>query len=235
MNGAIRLVIFTAFITCLLTPAGRVQADISVAEGVDTVVLNASSSVDARLTSYLTLEFDDPAPAKKIEAELENSFGPLDMRVSPRGLHVSLRLLSNAQPVAKHDPSDANSAKAFYPIFCDGSNSFIDSNGTFSIQRACGSRLVPWGWRMSAAVRSICVNYTVDESGLRWTKNGVQMQANSDHDNLGCGYQFHGTLNPVLKGSRVGYDDVFTFRHNVQGGGNATITIRGQLEFLGPA
>jgi hypothetical protein len=52
---------------------------------------------------------------------------------------------------------------------------------------------------------------------------------------LGCGYQFHGTFNSVPRGSNVGYEDHFEFRHTMMGGGEAKLDIRGTLEFLGSA
>jgi hypothetical protein len=68
---------------------------------------------------------------------------------------------------------------------------------------------------------------------MHWWKNGVRQSNNSPHNNYGCRYQFHGTLNPVPLGSLVQYADDFTFRHSVAGGGTGTLNINGKLEFLG--
>ncbi len=73
----------------------------------------------------------------------------------------------------------------------------------------------------------------VTPGAMKWWKNGNGMPMNSPHYISGCGYTFHGTYNPVAKGDRVSYGDVFEFRHNVADGGDATVRISGKLKFRG--
>ena len=121
----------------------------------------------------------------------------------------------------------------YYPIYCNSYDAFADANGRYTIQRACASTSAPWGYRFSAQVQSICVPYTVNERGMKWWKNGAAMPMNAPHSSMGCGYWFHGTYKPVANGSKVDYEDVFTFRHNVGSGGRAVITVVGKLYFRG--
>lgn len=111
-------------------------------------------------------------------------------------------------------------------IVCNRLYSFADSNGTYTLQRACGGTTAPWGWKMSAANQAT-VNGTLNEAGMNWTKNGVRQGNHAAHPAVYPGYQFHGNYNPVKAGDSVTYSDLVTYRHNIGPGGNAELYIRG--------
>jgi len=233
-----------AALVCILVPPATATGATNSDARVDMVVLEAPASVAGVPTSQLILQLDDPAATDALEAELEDTFGPLDVTRDAGTLHAivpgtAVEVSPGAVATAPAAPGEGDVGApdtllaGYYPIYCNSSHRFTDSNGTYSVQRACGSKLAPWGFRFSTAIQAICVSYTVDEHGMKWWKNGVYWSTNSRHNNMGCGYQFHGTYNPVPKGSKVDYEDIFTFRHNINGGGNATITISGKLDFRG--
>lgn len=200
------------------------------------VVLDLDEKTGSSPTSEVILELDQPSSEAAIKVELARAFdGAQEITTSSGTLHMVLPDPS-IETSTKSEQSDSAAARTpgYHAIYCNSSYAFVDADGRFSVQRQCGSRLVPWGYRFSSALQSICVNYTVDESGMRWWKDLYRQPNNAPHPNYGCGYQFHGTLNPVPVGSLVKYEDDFTFRHNVGGGGNASLHITGKLEFLGP-
>lgn len=136
-------------------------------EDVDTVVLDGSRNPGVGLKSTLVLTLDDPAPASQVERDAIETFGNVEEMSESRGtLRLSAPPLGSANQL--RFVSTTHRTPGYYPIYCDSSYSFADANGRFSIQRQCGSRLVPWGYRLSAEVQSICVDYTVNERGLDW-------------------------------------------------------------------
>lgn len=192
------------------------------------------------------LELDEPMDAEAAEREVAALFGPLnativgsELEVTPRHDEALVEIEKMPSSYASTDELDGLAtaealAADYFQVFCDESYSFSDSNGTFSVQRRCGIAAAPWSWRMSYALQKICVNGTVKESGLKWTKNGVTQPKMSPHAGVICGYYFHGTFR-VHKGDRVTYNDTVTFRHNLGSGGNATVRFDGRLKFRGRA
>lgn len=221
-------VVIATLSSTLLVPAVATAEDRAT---VDRVVLGGPSQSGGTPSSSLALEFDTPAGAKAVERDLETAFGPLE-DVDVDGDTLRARLRATKIPTSTLTSANARTP-GYHAIHCNSSYSFSDADGRFSVQRRCGSTLVPWGYKFSATLQSICVDYTVDETGLRWWRNGARQTNQSPHNNRGCGYQFHGTLNPVPIGSLVRYADDYSFRHSVGGGGNAALNINGKLEFLG--
>ncbi len=94
-------------------------------------------------------------------------------------------------------------------MWCGSHISDGDTNGNFDIQYFCGStRTLPWGFRIAAAIRAIIVG-NVNETGLRWWRNGYPQAQNAPHI-VPPDYQFH--------------------RHNVGPGGTGTLTFAGLVE-----
>lgn len=211
---------------------------------VDIVVLEAPAVADEAPTGDLTLQLDNPAAADAIEAELEATFGPLETSTDAGTLHATVPAAATVEEVVPMaDPGDPTTEEGEeldtersygHPIYCGHEYTFFSPHGRYTLRRRCGSHQGPWSWRMSPEMQAICVPYTVDERGMKWWKNGNEMPLQSPHWNLGCGYLFHGTYNPIAKGSRVRYEDIFEFRHHVGPGGDATIKIHGKLSFRGP-
>lgn len=239
-----------ALVAVLLAPTTATAAD----GPVDVVVLEAPAMAAGTPTSDLTLELDNPAAADDIEAELEATFGPLvdtstyagTMRatvatpsivvvspMAPTDASAEEVAAAAAEEIASRDDDPSGGTSSYHPIFCDSYDAFYDSNGRYTIQRRCGSPSAPWSYRFSDQLQAICVPYTVDERGMKWWKNDAAMPMNAPHSNVACNYLFHGTYNPVARGDRVLYGDVFQFRHNLGDGGDATVRIAGKLKFRG--
>lgn len=102
-----------------------------------------------------------------------------------------------------------------------------DGNGTFTLQHACGGTTAPWSFKISSALQAIAAS-TVRESGMAWSKNGVSMPRQAPHV-VAANYLFHGTYDPAPDGSHILYQDTFSFRHNVGGGGDALVSINGDF------
>lgn len=116
------------------------------------------------------------------------------------------------------------------PMWCGSHISDGDTNCDFDIQYSCGPnvRTLPWGFRISAAVRAIIVG-NVNESGLRWWRNGYPQPQNAPHV-VPPDYTFHGTMQPVWATGKVSYQDYMTFRHNLGSGGTGSLTFAGLVE-----
>lgn len=84
---------------------------------------------------------------------------------------------------------------------------------------------LPWGFKISGQVQGSIVGL-VNERGLKWWRNSVQQPMNSPHLEA-KNYLFHGTMKKVWNGDTIVYKDLYTFRHNVNGGGNGSISIGG--------
>lgn len=83
----------------------------------------------------------------------------------------------------------------------------------------------PWSFKISSNVQYIIVS-PVTESGLLWWRNGTRQPRLAPHTEP-KGYLFHGTMKKMWNGDAIDYQDYFTFRHNVNGGGTGSITIAG--------
>lgn len=79
-------------------------------------------------------------------------------------------------------------------------------------------------------MRAIVVG-NVNETGLRWWRNGAAMPQNSPHL-VPANYLFHGSMTYATRGSTIDYQDYMTFRHNVGPGGTASITWAGRVHTL---
>lgn len=207
----------------------------------------------------LVLEFDSPMTMSSAQVEVLELVGPADLTLQDRQLtvvplqqplvtqeelvEVGGTIAPSEETVATDTAGETSETATLYPvegeggsyksIFCNIGYSFGDGNGTYSVQRRCGSDKAPWGYKMSPALRRICVHWTVYESGMRWVRNGVRMSQMSPHGPVPCDYHFHGTYT-VNRGAKVTYDDSISFRHNMGPGGNATINLSGSLWFRGP-
>ncbi len=117
---------------------------------------------------------------------------------------IRASLVGSAQQPAL-SPAALNGAA----MWCGSHISDGDTNGNFDIQYFCGStRTLPWGFRIAAAIRAIIVG-NVNETGLRWWRNGYPQAQNAPHI-VPPDYQFH--------------------RHNVGPGGTGTLTFAGLVE-----
>jgi hypothetical protein len=219
--------VLLAIVTALAGTAMSISAAAATPQdAIDTVV------VDGR-DSDLTLEFDVPvssAEAREIVTDLPGD----ESYVFAMNETTMIATSTDPAPSAeKNGIGSSASASAIQQIYCGQSYGFGDSNGYYTVQRQCGVKLAPWGYRLSASAQSICVPGTVTESGMNWTKNGATMPRNAAHANYPCGYQFHGTYNPVQAGDTITYSDKLVFRHILGTGGTATVRISGTMKFRG--
>jgi hypothetical protein len=113
-------------------------------------------------------------------------------------------------------------------LVCNKVHSFSDSDGTYTIQHACGGTTGPWGYRISAGVCSFTIS-DVHETGMAWTRNGTRQGTQAQHTEY-CGYQFHGTYNPEHDFDSIAYSDDFTFTVDIDGDvGSADLNINGSF------
>lgn len=126
---------------------------------------------------------------------------------------------------------DVDGGGKYKNIYCNRSYTFSDSNVRFDVQRRCDLTVAPWGLRLQPNVRSICAG-PASEAGMYWSRNGTTQPRQSPHVQP-CDYIFHGRFNPTVRGDEVGYQNMFTFRHNVGPGGRARVTVSGNLWFRG--
>lgn len=123
-------------------------------------------------------------------------------------------------------------------LWCGDKHTFSNTHGSFTVTYYCGgtlmqrglTRRVLWGYRLSAAVRSIVVG-NVAEKGLSWWNDGSLGGQNSPHFEP-PDYYFHGTMNPVYPASDVDCQDHFVFRHNIGPGGTGTVTFAARLQLV---
>lgn len=113
-------------------------------------------------------------------------------------------------------------------LHCNHAYNFIDGDGTYTIQHACGGSTGPWSFRISSAVCGIVVGL-VKEAGMAWTRNGVRQGTQATHTQA-CSYLYHGTYNPDLDYDHITYSDTFTFAVD---GGTGTLRIYGDFTTTG--
>lgn len=116
-------------------------------------------------------------------------------------------------------------------LLCDKFYGFADEGGQFTLQHRCGGNTVPWGYRIAEPLRAIAVT-PVTERGVDWTKNGVVQTRLSPHTEA-ADYFFHGTFPDSPDGTTITYTDRYSFRHNVSGGGEVNIDIKGAFTATG--
>lgn len=189
----------------LLAAGGVVSPD----SGGDSPIVSeiAIESVAAGLESTLTITLDEPISEEEAESiAIGLAEEPLVQSLSSKG-----------------------TADAPITLLCNSYRSWSDGNGRFTLQRACGGTTAPWGFKLSATVAASVVGF-VQERGMSWTKNGISQSRQSSHLELPS-YQFHGSFSGLTGArDRVVWHDVLTWRHNISGGGNATLTVSGAFD-----
>lgn len=149
-----------------------------------------------------------------------------------RGEYRSTVTVSNVGGLSSRSPTVAPAAPSGALIHCNKGYSFPDSNGTYTIQHACGGTTAPWGFKISSSLCSIAIS-PVSEQGMDWTRNGVRQPRQAPHPVVPCGYQFHGTYSPARDFDKISYSDTMTFRVSVGGStGTATLNIYGSFTLL---
>lgn len=113
---------------------------------------------------------------------------------------------------------------------CGTPNTFIDTNGTYTVQHACGSATAAWSFRLTTAACATATG-TVNEAGQIWALNGATKPKQAPHPGVICRYVFHGTYNPAHDGNSIAYSDVITWA--VHGGGVATLQYYGHFTLSG--
>lgn len=201
----------------LVEQPGFVEEPLTDGVAESTTVSSDPIMGDASMASTTSTE-----PSGWVEGSIDDS-APGDDGAPPAG--------TTDPPSPDYIPveGDGGSAKS---IFCNIGYTFGDSNGSFSLQRRCGSNKAPWGFKLAPSLQSICINGTVNEPGMRWVRNGQAQSMMAPHTGVYCNYQFHGTFT-VSKGDFVSYNDSVKFRHNLGSGGNATVNFGGYVRFRG--
>ncbi|SHL29060.1 hypothetical protein [Actinacidiphila paucisporea] len=110
---------------------------------------------------------------------------------------------------------------------CGTPNTFIDANGTYTVQHACGGTTASWSYRLSTTACATAAG-TVNEAGQIWALNGVTKPKQAPHPGVICRYIFHGTYNPAHDNNSIAYSDVITWA--VPGGGVATLQYYGHFK-----
>jgi hypothetical protein len=132
--------------------------------------------------------------------------------------------MSTAKPTVTSEP-DASGPSGGAFLVCNQAHLFSDTDGTYSVQHACGGTTAPWGYLISTGLCAT-VTSTVSETGMIWTRNGTAQPKQSPHVE-GCRYQFHGTYNPAHDFDEIKYSDDFLFE--VEGDENADLHIDGSF------
>jgi hypothetical protein len=116
-------------------------------------------------------------------------------------------------------------------LLCDKFYAFADDAGEFTLQHQCGGNTAPWGYRIAGPLRAIAVT-PVTEQGLDWTRNGVRQPRMSPHVE-GADYIFHGTFPNSPDGTAITYEDHYSYRHGMDGGGDVNISVKGEFTLTG--
>lgn len=200
------------------------------AVGVESVDASSSTASGPGFSSSVVVAFDNP-PSSADKQKLNSLFGPSVRVASSRDIGVLISNQSKGSvPTAAGSGAVLNSSSVGFAKFaCNHLYSFSDSDGTYTVQHACGGSTAPWGFKLSSSIRSIVVG-NVAESGMSWYKNYGKQPTQASHL-VDPAYQFHGTYNPVRMNDKVNYSDSFSFRHNVGGGGSAVVSISGAWYF----
>ena len=205
---AIRPSLAKVMMTVMLMAATVASGGAAIADPADVAGTSAAES---------TVEISfDRAPTRSEISEVTKLLGENSV-VKGAGSNATVSSSSSFDPVG------------YDKLACNTFNSWIDRNGEYTLQHACGGSTAPWGYRLSSNIRSIIVG-DVSETGMAWWHNGTKKPTQAPHV-VGAGYGFHGTYNPVKKGYYIRYQDEFYFRHDVGGGGNGHVTIKGKWYF----
>ena len=141
------------------------------------------------------------------------------------------KIKSSLQGTLSASPHNAGPTGEF--LVCNKAHNFSDSDGTFSIQHACGGTTGPWGFRQSAGLCAIVVSPVSEPAGMAWTRNGTRQGNQAPHSGAKakeCGNTFHGTFNPEHDFDSITYNDHFTFEIEVSGEtGSADLDIDGSF------
>lgn len=134
--------------------------------------------------------------------------------------------------LGEFDPRE--SATTYRSIYCDRYYKFKDAFGVFTVQRACGTRAAPWGFRWKSWVGDEMYGGIIDaEMGLDWSKNGSPQPRNGPHASVRWDYLFHGTFrgpDGVTAGDKVRYWDTFLWTPSSTIASNGGY-IKGRLHF----
>lgn len=84
----------------------------------------------------------------------------------------------------------------------------------------CPYHNINWAWTMSPTLLAISAGLC-NETGMRYTVNGMVKPMNAAHPGTPCNYIFHGTLSAVYNADTVTYSDDYYFP--VKGGGTAHV------------
>lgn len=111
---------------------------------------------------------------------------------------------------------------------CGKSAQLVNGHGQVDLQYVCLPKyaVTQWSIRLSSTVKAV-ITSQVAEDGMWWWRNGARQAKNSPHTEHKT-YTFHGTLNPMWNGDMITYQDYFTFRHNVGGGGGGSLLFAGE-------
>jgi hypothetical protein len=200
-----------------------------------TKVIVETADAGSSYSSTLTIDLDQPVPNDAARSMIKKVGGTLDSySVSGGVARSTASLTSTVRPDAAAPAHNLSSVQpmgqpAGAQLLCDQDYAFSDSNGTYTIQRACTSSSAPWGYKLSTGLQAIIVS-TVSESGMFWARNGVTQPLQAPHPGVSKNYQFHGTYSGCPAGTHVAYSDTFTFRVS---GGSGNVQIHGDFTLTG--
>jgi hypothetical protein len=137
------------------------------------VILIAGSTAGFSGTAYADSSAASPTAGANGNSVLTIDGKQVDLGADPAAVRP------NGQPAGQVVP-------------CGTTNTFIDGNGTYTIQHACGAATASWGYRISAADCATAEG-TVNEAGQIWSLNGVSKPKQAPHPGVLCTYTFHGT------------------------------------------
>ena len=141
---------------------------------------------------------------------------------------MALTRAPEAVAAAALPPSDGSGGYFKWP--CNKVLTVNDGNATFTYQHKYGTgRTSPWSIKLSPYIREIAGGNLVTEVGMSWRVSGKGAMPRQAGHREPASYLFHGTFNPVVTGTKFGYWDHFSFRHNLGSGGTATLDVEGAI------
>ncbi len=202
-------------VAAAVMPARAMAAAPTATEDEDVVSITITSDA-----SQIVLDFKEPVTEETAEEVIEDVAEPGDV----------VEVTTEDEPPAVAGAGSLPARRAAPPLGCGNQRVNSDSNGRLTLDYRCDltPKRLQWSYKLSTAVQSIVVG-NVNETGLRWWKNGVAQPQNAPHT-VPASYLFHGTMNPTPIGSTVQFQDYMTFRHNVGSGGTGSVTWAGSAE-----